>query len=404
MTIDKRAIRADLLAEADYIHLNSAGASLMPRSILDTQLEYLQLEARVGGYEAERQQRAALEGVYDSVARLLNCRADEIALVENATVGWMMAFYAIPFAAGDRILTVEAEYASNDLAYLQLERQKVVIVDTVPSTATGEADLDALRGMLDERVRLISVTHIPTNGGLVNPIEEIGMIAREHGILYLVDACQSAGQLPLDVARIGCDLLSATGRKFLRGPRGSGFLYVSQRILDDLHPPMIDLYSAEWIEVDRYRLRADARRFENWENNYAARLGLGRAIDYALEIGLDHIAAEVVRLADRLRDLLGEIAGVTLFDIGRRRCGIVTFAVNGVTALEIESRLRDNHIHVSVTTPSGTLIDATRRQLPDMVRASVHYFNEDTEIERCASLVGEIAATRGGSDFVDDPG
>ena len=230
----------------------------------------------------------------------------------------MMAFYAIPFEAGDRILTVEAEYASNYLAYLQLARQKGVIVDTIPSTADGEADVDALRGMIDERVRLISVTHVPTNGGLVNPIEEIGAIAREHDILYLVDACQSAGQMPLNVERIGCDLLSATGRKFLRGPRGSGFLYVSERILDQLHPPMIDLHSAEWIEIDRYRLRADARRFENWESNYAARLGLGRAIDYALEIGLDNIAAEVVRLAElcahrvlvallvRHRDLCGE--------------------------------------------------------------------------------------------------
>lgn len=392
MSIDKQRVRADLLTAADYVHLNSAGASLMPRGVLDTQLEYLQLEARLGGYEAEWQRQADLDAVYDSVARLLDCRPSEIALVENATVGWMMAFYAIPFEAGDRILTVEAEYASNYLAYLQLARQKGVIVDTIPSTADGEADVDALRGMIDERVRLISVTHVPTNGGLVNPIEEIGAIAREHDILYLVDACQSAGQMPLNVERIGCDLLSATGRKFLRGPRGSGFLYVSERILDQLHPPMIDLHSAEWIEIDRYRLRADARRFENWESNYAARLGLGRAIDYALEIGLDNIAAEVVRLADRLRERLAEITAVTVFDIGSRRCGIVTFAVKGVTAAEVESRLRDKLIHVSVTTPSGTLIDATRRQLPDMVRASVHYFNEDAEIERCAKLVGEIAA------------
>jgi len=392
MSIDKQAMRAELMADAGYVHLNSAGASLMPRCVLQTQLDYLQLEARVGGYEAERQQQQRLDAVYDSVARLINCQASEVALVENATVGWMMAFYAIPFEAGDRILTVEAEYASNYLAYLQIARQKGVIVDTIPSTADGEASLDALRGMIDERVKLISVTHIPTNGGLVNPIEEIGAIAREHGILYLVDACQSAGQLPLDVARIGCDMLSATGRKYLRGPRGSGFLYVSKRILDDLHPPMIDMLAAEWIEVDRYRLRPDARRFENWENNYAARLGLGRAIDYALETGIDSISAEVLRLADQLREGLAEIPGVTVYDIGRHRCGIVTFASNSVAAVEIESRLRENDVHVSVTTPAGTLIDATRRQLPEMVRASVHCFNQQSEIERCLGLVREIAA------------
>ena len=392
MSIDKQAVRADLLADPGYAHLNSAGASLMPRCVLDVQREHLELEAVFGGYEAERRRQDAIEAVYGSVARLLNCSAPEIALVENATVGWMMAFYAIPFAAGDRILTVEAEYASNYLAYLQIARDKGVIVDTIPSNEQGEASVDALREMIDERVRLISVTHIPTNGGLVNPVEEIGAVAREHGILYLVDACQSAGQLPLDVERIGCDMLSATGRKFLRGPRGSGFLYVSERVLDSLHPPMIDLFSANWVGIDRYELRPDARRFENWENNYAARLGLGRAIDYALDLGIEPIAAEVERLASRLRSLLGEIPGVSLRDIGRRKCGIVTFTVEGVAAEEVESRLREADIHVSCSSPNSTLIDATRRGLPDVVRASVHYFNLDDELVRCAEQVRAIAA------------
>lgn len=392
MSIDKQAIRAELATDADYVHLNSAGASLMPRCVLDAQIEHLVLEARVGGYEAERMQQQRIAAVYDSVARLLNCEASEVAIVENATVGWMMAFYAIAFEPGDRILTVEAEYASNFLAYLQVAREKGVVVDTIPSTASGEACLESLREMIDERVRLISVTHVPTNGGLVNPIEEIGAIARESGIIYLVDACQSAGQLPLDAERIGCDLLSATGRKYLRGPRGSGFLYVSKRILDSLHPPMIDLLAAEWVDIDRYRLRPDARRFENWESNYSAKLGLGRAIDYALDIGLEEIAAEVGRLAERLRKLLAAIPGLRLHDIGRRQCGIVTFSLDGISATEIETRLRDDNIHLSVTTPGGTLIDARRRQLPDMVRASVHYFNLESELERCAKAIEALVS------------
>lgn len=392
MSLDKQAIRAELSSDSGYVHLNSAGASLMPRCVVDTQIEHLELEARLGGYEAERLQQHRIEAGYDSVARLLNCKASEIAMVENATVGWMMAFYAIPFAAGDRILTVEAEYASNYLAYLQVAREKGVVVDTIPSTGDGETCLESLRSMIDDRVRLISVTHVPTNGGLVNPIEEIGAIARENGILYLVDACQSAGQIPLDVGRIGCDLLSATGRKYLRGPRGSGFLYVSERILDSLHPPMIDLLSAEWVDVGHYRLRPDARRFENWEFNYSARLGLARAIDYALELGVENIAEEVRRLADYLRSLLDEIPGVTPQDIGKRKCGIVSFSVAGVAAEEVETRLRENGVHVSMSTPASTLIDATRRQLPDVVRASVHYFNCESELERCASLVKDIAS------------
>ena len=363
----------------------------MPRSVLQTQIDHLQLEASVGGYESERLRHDAIEAVYDSVARLINCRRDEVAIVENATVGWMMAFYSIPFEPGDRILTAEAEYASNYLAYLQIAREKGVVVETVPSTPSGEVCVESLRGMIDGRVRLIAISHVPTNGGLVNPVEEIGAVAREHGILYLVDACQSAGQVRLDVDAIQCDMLSATGRKYLRGPRGVGFLYVSRRILDSLHPPMIDLFSATWIDADNYRLRDDARRFENWESNYAAKLGLGRAIDYALDIGVDEIEVEVARLADSLREQLSGIDGVSVHDIGKRRCGIVTFSISGMGSSEVVTRLRDKGINTSMTTPSSTLIDATRRELPDMVRSSVHYYNEYAELGALVEAVSEIA-------------
>jgi selenocysteine lyase/cysteine desulfurase len=395
MKLDKQALRADLVAEPGYTHLDNAGASLMPRCVLDTQIEHLRLEAAVGGYEAQRLRHGQIEAVYDSVARLIHCRRDEVALVENATVGWTMAFYSLRFERGDRILTAEAEYASNYLAYLQVAREHGVVVDTIPSTASGEICVDSLRDMIDERVRLISVTHVPTNGGLVNPVEAIGAVAREHGIFYIVDACQSAGQLALDVDRIQCDVLTATGRKFLRGPRGVGFLYVRSAVLERLHPPMIDLFSAQWIAADRYQLRADARRFENWENNYAARLGLGSAIDYALDIGIDAIEQEVTRLAALLRDSLAAVPGVTVHDIGKRRCGIVTFSVAGIEATAIETRLRDNRILVSVSSPASTLIDASRRQLPDLVRSGVHYFNTEAELDALVSLVRAISPRAG---------
>ena len=390
MTLDKQAIRDDLVSEPEFIHLDNAGASLMPRCVLDTQIEHLRLEAAVGGYEAERLESKRIDAVYDSVARLINCRREEVAIVENATMGWMMAFYSIPFKAGDRILTAEAEYASNYLAYLQVARERGVIVETIPSTDSGEVCVDSLRAMIDHRVRLISVTHVPTNGGLVNPVEAIGAVAREHGILYIVDACQSAGQIVLDVDAIQCDVLTATSRKFLRGPRGMGFLYVRDSILDSLHPPMIDLFSARWVAADHYELRADARRFENWENNYAAKLGMGCAIDYALEIGIDNIEQEVTRLSAMLRELLAAVPGVTVHDIGNRKCGIVTFSVAGSAAGDIEKHLRANQILVSVSSPASTLIDASRRELPDLVRSGVHYFNQESELKSLVEAVSNF--------------
>ncbi|WP_428240727.1 aminotransferase class V-fold PLP-dependent enzyme [Gynuella sp.] len=382
MGIDKHKIRAETPGTRSVLHLNNAGSSLMTEPVLKTQLDYLRLEAEIGGYEAAALRANDLERVYQSVADLIHGQPEEIAIVENASVGWMMAFYAIPFAAGDRILTAEAEYASNYVAYLHMARIKGVQIDVIPSNEYGEVCLQALEEMLDERVKLISITHVPTNSGLVNPVAAIGAIARRHNILFLVDACQSAGHLPLDVTDIQCDILTATGRKYLRGPRGTGFLYVRSEQIARLHPPMIDLFGAQWSSADQYTLRPDARRFENWENNYAAKLGLGRAVDYALQLGIDAIAREITRLASRLRALLADLPAVELRDIGRQQCGIVSFSVTGRDALEIRDQLRAQAIHLSVSHPSSTLIDATRRQLPNLLRASVHYYNSDEELER----------------------
>lgn len=390
MAIDLYRIRAETPGVADVAHFNNAGAALMPVPVLDAQIEHLKLEARIGGYEAAAIAKERCEAVYGSVARLIGAAPEEIALVENATVAWDMAFYSLEFAKGDRILTAEAEYAANYIAYLQVAKRVGAVVETIPSTSDGEVDTAALEAMIDERVKLISITHIPTNGGLVNPAAAIGRIAKAHGITYLLDACQAVGQMPVDVDEIGCDMLSATGRKFLRGPRGTGFLYVRKPLLESLEPPMIDLFAAEWVAPGEYRLRPDARRFENWENNYAARLGLGAAVDYALDLGLDAIWERVCRLAGGLREGLGAMPGVVLRDIGAVQCGIVTFTKEGVEADRIKAALAEKGINVSVSRPSSTLLDATRRGLPPVVRASVHYYNDEAEIERLLQAVSAI--------------
>jgi selenocysteine lyase/cysteine desulfurase len=390
--IDVQRARRETPGCEDVTHLNNAGASLPPQPVLDAMIGHLQLESRVGGYEAHEQNEAAMDRFYGAAAELIGAGAGEIAFASSATRAWDMAFYGFPFECGDRILTAVAEYISNYIAYIQVAERAGVEVVPVPSDEHGQVSVDALRRLVDERVKLIAITHVPTNGGLVNPAAEIGAVAREAGIPYLLDACQSVGQLPVDVEEIGCDVLSATGRKYLRGPRGTGFLYVRSSLLDRLEPPFLDMRAADWVEPDRYELRPDAIRFEEWEQAYAAKAGLATAIDYALGWGLDSIWERVATLGESLRDRLGEIEGVTVRDLGAVRCGIVTFTVDGVEASELKERLARKRINVSASPRSSTLLDSQARALPDLVRASVHYYNTDKELDHLVESV-RIAAS-----------
>lgn len=389
MNLDR--IRADTPATARRAYLHNAGAALMPRTVVDALKTHIDLEAEIGGYAAFRQEIERCEAVYGSVARLINAAPREIALVENATVAWQMAFYSLDFKAGDRILTAEAEYAANYVAFLHMAKRTGAVIDVVPSDATGELDTVALERMIDERVKLIAITWVPTNGGLANPAAEVGRIARAHGIPYLLDACQAVGQMVVDVEALGCDMLSATGRKFLRGPRGTGFLYARAGFLDRMEPPVIDHYAAPWVSRGRYELRPDARRFENWENNYAARLGLGAAVDYALEIGMADIEARCRLLSGRLRQGLAGLAGVTVLDLGRTPSAIVSFNVDGVEAREVVRQALAAGITIGASEPESTRIDSENRNLADTVRASPHYYNSEAEVDRLIEHCGELA-------------
>lgn len=387
MPFDLQRARRETPGCEQVLHFNNAGASLPPQPVLDATIAHLQLEARIGGYEAAEQQEAALRHTYEVTASLIGCSPEEIALVESATRAWDLAFYSIPFRPGDRILTAKAEYGSNYIAYLQIARKLGVTIEAIPSDEHGQLSVDALRQMLDERVRLIAITHVPTSGGLVNPAAEVGKLARERGILYLLDACQSVGQMPIDVEAIGCDMLSATGRKYLRGPRGTGFLYVRRAVLDQLEPPMLEMRSATWTAPDRYELHAGMGRFESFECSVAARIGLGVAIDYAMQWGIDVTWRRVRDLAYALRTQLSPIPGVIVRDRGVTQCGIVTFTFEGKDPAEIKEILARQLINVTVSERRSTLLDMDERGLISLVRASVHYYNSEEEVERfCQAL------------------
>ncbi len=373
------------------MHLNNAGAALPTRTVVDTVVTHLELEARIGGYAAADAVADRSAAVYESVADLIGARTDEIALVESATRAWDMAFYALAstFAPGDVVLTSRSEYASNVLAVLQVARRTGATVEVVPDDDDGALSVDALRARLatGPPVRLVALSWIPTQGGLVNPAAAVGAVTRAAGVPYLLDACQAVGQLPIDVDTLGCDFLSATGRKYLRAPRGTAFLYVRRPWIERLDPPFVDVHAARWTGTDSFVVRADARRFESWEHSVAARLGLGEAVDQARALGVDAIAGRVVALGASLRAQLIDVPGVTVHDLGRERCGIVTFTAEGVDPFALAGSLRDDGINISVSTVDFARFDFDARGLTAVNRASVHYYNTEDELTRFVDAV-----------------
>ncbi|MBS0518949.1 MAG: aminotransferase class V-fold PLP-dependent enzyme [Proteobacteria bacterium] len=392
MSLDLDRLRAETPGCAHVLHLNAAGSSLPSQRTLDATIGHLQLEAEIGGYEAADLRREELDGFYPSVARLIGADPGEIAFVENATRAWDLAFYSLDFKPGDRILTCVSEYSSNFISYLQVAKRTGAELVVVPDDNHGQIDLGALERAIDKRTRLISISHIPTQGGLVQPAEAVGRIANAAGVLYLLDACQSVGQLPVDVAKIGCDFLSATGRKYLRGPRGTGFLYARQKTTAGIEPVFLDNHAAKWTGDREYRTFDNALRFENWERYFAGVLGLKAAADQANELGMDAVWARLKPLADGLRARLQTVKGVTLTDLGAVQGAIVTFAVAGKDHLDLKAALRAQKINVSVSTQFSSRLDLRGRGLVNVMRASVHLYNTEAELDRFVAALQEAIA------------
>jgi selenocysteine lyase/cysteine desulfurase len=384
--------RGDTPGCVHRVHLNNAGAALMPFPVLNAIQEHLTFEARVGGYEAADLRHKEIEKFYHSAARLLNTRSRNIAFTANATDSFCRAVSSIPLKKGDVILTTNEDYISNQILYLSFVKRFGIELVRVKSLESGVIDLEELEKNLKKTPKLVAVTHVPTNSGLIQPIKEIGEMCRRYDTLYLIDACQSIGQLRLDVDELQCDFLSVTSRKFLRGPRGAGFLYISDRVLEDgFEPLFIDMRGADWVEADKYIARDTAVRFEDWEFAYSLLLGTGAAIDYLLQLDILRIKEQLQSLSSYLRNELTEIDRVTVQDRGPSLAALVTFHMQGSNADFIKAELLKERINVVTSIRNFAVIDYDRKGVDWTIRVSPHYYNTREELDLFLDVVKRMS-------------
>jgi len=396
MTDDVRQWRDETPGCAHCIHLNNAGAGLMPRSVLDVITGHLDREANFGGYESADDAEGAITETYTNLARLLGTQPRNIAVVENSTVAFFQALSAFDFCPGDVIVTTRNDYISNQLAYLSLAKRHGIEVRRAEDLPTGGVDPQSVKDLLRSvHVRLLAVTWVPTNSGLMQPVTALGDIAEAAGVPYLVDACQAVGQIPVDVAELHCDFLSGTARKFLRGPRGIGFLFVSDRALKRGDFPLyIDMRGAEWVSADRFAPVEDARRFENWEFPYSLVLGLGEAARYALSVGVERSGRRARELALRLRAALRELRGVRVLDRGADLAAIVTAEISGWDSQELCQILRQRGINTSASLRAYAVIDMDDKHASAALRLSPHYYNTEDEIDSAVNTLQSLSAEK----------
>jgi selenocysteine lyase/cysteine desulfurase len=379
-------------------HLNNAGAGLMPNVVTQSILDYIKLESEIGGYEAAALQANEIQQFYVQAGKLINCDASNIAFTASATDSYTRALSSILFCEGDIILTDNDDFISNQIQFLSLQKRFGIRIVRIKNAAIGGVDLQDLEEKLFTlQPRLLAITHIPTNSGLVQPVKSIGEIYSRYEKIqnnktwYIIDACQSAGQMKLDIEELKCDFLSITIRKFLRGPRGTGFLYISDKALRfGLEPLFIDMRGAEWIEKDEYKQQPDAKRFEDWEFAYALVLGSKAAIEYCINIGEDKIWQQIQLLSKYMRIRLSQIDRILVLDNGPEVGGLVTFTVEGSQPQYIVTELLERKINVVPSFRNFAVIDFDEKGVEWAIRASPHYYNTFEEIDLFIKAVKEI--------------
>ena len=378
--LDINNIRLETPGCQSRIHFNNAGGSLIPKGVSIAVESYLNREQEIGSYEAAEEAKVLINSFYTKFSELLNCSESEIAFIENSTRAWEMAVHSISWKPGDQIITGENEYGSNYLGLLHLAKQRSLKILTIPNDESGTISLDQLEESVTDKTRLIALTHVASQRGDIQPASKVGEIANKHNILYLLDACQSVGQINLNTKSLKCDFLCGSGRKYLRGPRGTGFLYTKSTVLKTLEPVFLDLHSANWKSMGSYEFVRDAKMFECWERNMAAMIGLATAVEYLLKLDVKMVEQRIKQLSLNLREKLSGLTDIKILEKSNNCSGIVTFTKASISATDLKDGLQKKGINISAVKQRNARLDLGKESTGDINRASLHYYNSEQEI------------------------
>lgn len=387
---DLERVRTETPGLGQYVHLDNCGSAIMPEAVVTAMKAYFEQEIQLGGYVAQEQQSEKLQDVYRSLTGLFGGSVSDYALQGGAVDAWSKAFYSVPMRAGDNIVTMYNDYCSNYVACLQRAKRESVEIRVARAKEDGGLDLDHLESLIDSRTRLVSITHVPSSSGQIADVQAIGRILKQHDALYFLDACQSVGQLPVNFEDIGCDVATATSRKFLRGPRGVGFLYINEQTRQAIDPIMLTNQSASWVADNEYDLREDATVFEMWERSCMLQIGFGAALDYFLKLGPEKATARTQELASQLRNALYNIRGVIPACQPEASAAIITFNKEGRAPGQVKSMLAEQGISVQVASVYHTRLDMGARGIDAAVRVSPHYYNTHEEFARFLEVLESL--------------
>lgn len=379
------------------IHFNHSGAGLPSPQTVQAIIDQLRLEAEMGPMEASHLVAEKKAETYELAARLLNCSPQQIAFGTGHGQLFGDIVSAIPLEAADEILVSRQEWMGNIACLQNAANLTGATVKMMASDDTTAVDVDALRSALSADVRIVALTWIGASSTLVNPAAAIGRVLRETGssAFFIIDASQAIGQIPIDVQELGCDALTACGRKFLRGPRGTGLAYISPRLAAKAVLRKIDNFTVVWDSKNCTSLTGSARAFEIGEESVALRLGLGKAMEQALENGIANIQSELGRKSTRLRHALASVTGVRVMDLGNHKSASVTFTVDGLTCASVKQNLAGQNIAIGMNGREYTPFDLDIRGISELLRASVHLSTTDNEIESLVEAIRQILSEAG---------